>query len=59
IKGDADAEASRIYAEAYNNDPEFYTFLKTLESYEETMGNNTRLIVSSDLKFYKYLDLPE
>lgn len=59
IKGDADAEASRIYAEAYSNDPEFYTFLKTLESYEETMGNNTRLVVSSDLKFYKFLDLAE
>lgn len=59
IKGAADAEAAAIYAEAYSNDPEFYAFLKTMESYEETMGDNTRLIISSDLKFYKFLDSSE
>ena len=59
IKGAADAEAAAIYAEAYSNDPKFYAFLKTMESYEETMGDNTHLIISSDLKFYKFLDSAE
>jgi len=56
VKGKADAEAAKIYAEAYNKDPEFYAFSKTLETYGETVGENTRLILSSDSEFYKYLD---
>ena len=56
IKGKADAEAARIYAEAYNKDPEFYAFYKSLESYSNTIGDNTRLVISSDSEFYKYLN---
>ncbi len=56
IKGNADAKASKIYADAYNKDPEFYAFTKTLESYEKTMGDNSKLIVSSDSQFFKYLN---
>jgi modulator of FtsH protease HflC len=55
IRGKADAEAAKIYAEAYNQDPEFYAFFKSLQSYEKAMGKNTRLIMSSDAEFYKYL----
>jgi membrane protease subunit HflC len=55
IKGTADAQATRIYAEAYSQDPEFYGFIKTLESYEASMGKNTKLIVSSDSEFYSLL----
>jgi len=55
IKGEADANATRIYAEAYNKDPEFYGFIKTLESYEKTIGKNTKLMVSFDSEFYKLL----
>jgi len=56
IKGKADAEATRIYAHAYNQDPEFYAFYKSLESYKTTIGENTRLVISSDSQFYKYLN---
>ena len=56
IKGKADAEATRLYAEAYSKDPEFYSFYKTLESYQSSLGDNTRMIISSDSQFYKYLD---
>jgi len=55
IKGKADAEAARIYAEAYNQDPEFYAFIKSLESYQETISDNTSLVISSDSEFYKFL----
>jgi membrane protease subunit HflC len=55
IKGKADAEAARIYAEAYSQDPDFYDFYKSLESYKSVVGKNTRLIISSDSEFYKYL----
>ncbi len=55
IRGKADARAARIYAEAYSKDPEFYAFLKTLESYESSIGKNTKLVVSSDSEFYGLL----
>ncbi len=56
IKGKADAEAARIYAEAYSKDPEFYSFFKSLQSYEKTVDANTKLLISSDSEFYKYFD---
>ena len=56
IRGKADAEATKIYADAYSQDPEFYAFMKTLESYEKAMGKNTKLVISSDSQFYKYLN---
>lgn len=55
IRGKADAEVTKIYADAYNQDPEFYAFMKTLESYEKTLGENTKMVISSDSEFYKYL----
>jgi len=56
IKGKADAEAARIYADAYNKDPDFYAFYKSLESYSQSIGENTRLIIGSDSEFYKFLN---
>ena len=55
IKGQADAEAASIYAEAYNQDKEFYSFYKSLESYKNAIGANTKLILPLDSEFYKYL----
>ncbi|MEN8257793.1 MAG: protease modulator HflC [Thermodesulfobacteriota bacterium] len=56
IKGRADAAAAKIYSEAYNKDPEFYAFSKSLESYGKTVNANTKLLLSSDSEFYKYFD---
>ncbi len=55
IKGKADAEAAKIYADAYNQDPEFYSFIKSLESYQTAVGQNTNLVISADSEFYKFL----
>ncbi|NIQ96599.1 MAG: protease modulator HflC [Desulfuromonadales bacterium] len=55
IRGDADAKASAIYAEAYNQDPDFYAFQRTLESYKKAIQDNGRLVISTDSDFYKYL----
>ncbi len=55
IRGEADAKAAAIYAEAYNRDPEFYSFLRTLESYQKTVGGNSRLVISTDSPLYRYL----
>jgi len=55
IKGKADAKAIRIYAKAYEQDPEFYSFMKSLESYQKTMDEKTWLILSTDNDYLKYL----
>ncbi len=55
IKGKADAEATNIYAQAYNLDPEFYQFMKTLETYRTIMDKETLLLISTDAEFLKYL----
>ena len=55
IKGKADAEATRIYADAFGVDPEFYTFVKTLEVYSESIGNDSALVLSTDSDLLKYL----
>jgi membrane protease subunit HflC len=55
-RGEADAEAVKIYAEAYGKDPDFYTFAKTLETYEKTIDENTRLYLSTDSDYYKYIN---
>lgn len=56
--GRADAESTRIYAEAYGGTPdreEFYQFTKTLEAYQDILGNDTSLILSTDSGLFKML----
>ncbi|MDL1967069.1 MAG: protease modulator HflC [Deltaproteobacteria bacterium] len=55
IKGKADAEATKIYAEAYGLDPGFYSFVKTLETYKTALDKNSSLVLSTDSDFFKYL----
>jgi membrane protease subunit HflC len=59
VKGEGDAQASRIYAEAYGRNPEFYSFYKSLESYQQSLRNKSDVLVldpSSD--FFKYFRSP-
>ncbi len=55
IKGKADAQAIQIYAQAYAQDPAFYSFLKTLETYRDTIDEGTTMILSTESDYYKYL----
>ncbi len=55
IKGDADAKATKIYANAYGKSPEFYNFIKTLETYQNTIDSSTQIILSTDNPYLKYL----
>jgi membrane protease subunit HflC len=55
IKGKADAEATKLYAQAYGVDPEFYSFIKSLEVYNETLGDNSSVVLSTSAEFLKYL----
>ena len=55
IQGKADADATRIYGRAYNRNPEFYAFLRTLESYKEKTNENSVMILTTDSDFYQYI----
>lgn len=58
IKGRADAEATDIYASAYNKNRtsiDLYKFLRTMESFEKSMDENTSIVLSTDSEFFKYL----
>jgi len=58
ILGEADAESTRIYAEAYGGTPEresFYEFVKTLEAYDKILDENTTVILSTDSELFKLL----
>ncbi len=55
IRGIADAEATKIYGNAFNQDPEFYSFYKTLELYRDQEHNKTRMILTTDSDFYQYM----
>lgn len=56
VRGLGDAEATRIYAEAYNQDPEFYTFVRSLRAYQETFsGGSDVMLIEPDSQFYQYL----
>jgi membrane protease subunit HflC len=48
IKGRADAAAADIYAKAYNRDPEFYRFLKTMEVYKHVFDAETTLLLATE-----------
>ena len=58
IRGKADGEATEIFAKAFNQSPEavqFYEFVKTMETYQEMLGADTTLILSTDSEIFKYL----
>lgn len=55
LQGQADAEATQVYAEAFNKDPEFYAFLKTLESYRTTVDDASTVILTTDSDYFRYL----
>ena len=59
IRGDADAEATQIYADAYNQSKEsaeFYEFLKTMATYEESLSDDTTVVLSTDSEFFKFMN---
>jgi len=56
IKGKADAEATRLYAEAFGIDPEFYSFIKTLAIYNEALDKDSSVVVSTESELFKYID---
>ncbi len=59
IRGDGDAEATRVYAESFNQDPEFYSFTRSLRAYQDAFqGAGDVLLIQPDSEFFRYLKDP-
>ena len=56
ILGEAEAEALETLAAAYRDDPEFYKFIRALDSYDAIIDKNTTLMLPADSELFKYLD---
>ncbi|KJG08511.1 protease modulator HflC [Photobacterium kishitanii] len=60
VRGDADAKAAEIYAKAYNQDPEFYSFWRSLKAYETSFNSkNDILVIDPNNEFFKYMNHSE
>ena len=58
LRGEGEAKSIKIYAESFNQDPEFYKFYRTLEAYTKTFRDKTTVLLSTDSEFLKYLSKP-
>ncbi len=57
LRGEGDAIAAKIYADAYSKDPEFYAFYRSMEVYKNSMKNgDTSMVLSPDSEFFKYFE---
>jgi membrane protease subunit HflC len=58
-KGAGDAKATNIYAQAYSQDPDFYSFYRSLEAYRESFaGKSDVLVVDPSSDFFKFMKTP-
>ncbi|WP_019154809.1 protease modulator HflC [Robertmurraya massiliosenegalensis] len=55
IRAEGEAEAARIYNEAFSKDPEFYSLFRTLESYKKTINDQTVIVLPSDSPYARLL----
>ena len=59
IHGEGDAAATRIYANAFSKDPEFYSFYRSMQAYDRSLGKDgDLLVITPDGEFFKYLKDP-
>lgn len=59
LRGEGDAESARIYAEAFNSDPEFYAFIRALDTYEASITKDSTLVISTGSDMFGYLNSPK
>ncbi|MEE8422959.1 MAG: protease modulator HflC, partial [Thermodesulfobacteriota bacterium] len=55
LKGEGDAVATKLYADAYQKDPKFFYFLKTMEAYKTVFGERDMIIMTPESEFFRYL----
>lgn len=60
MKGQGDAEAAKIYADAFSQAPDFYSFIRSLKAYEESFaeGKNNMMLLKPDSEFFRFMKAP-
>ena len=58
IRGAGDAEAIRIYAEAFGQDPEFFSFYRSMEAYKKSFNQDDTMVINPTGDFFKFFELP-
>ena len=57
IRGEGDAKAAQIYADAYQQDPEFYAFYRSIDAYRNSVGRSGDILVlDPNNEFFRYLN---
>ena len=59
LRGEGDGTATRVYAEAYGKDAEFYAFVRSLQAYEQFLGKRSTLVLPADSDLFRYLSSPQ
>lgn len=59
LRGEGDAKASEIYAQAYGQDAEFFAFYKSLNAYKKTFANSGMMVLDPESEFFRYLKTPK
>jgi membrane protease subunit HflC len=54
LRGQGDAEATRVFAEAFNQDPQFYSFYRSLQAYRTAIGEGTTLVMTPEAEFFRF-----
>ncbi|MDF7670775.1 protease modulator HflC [Orbaceae bacterium ESL0721] len=57
IRGEGDANAAKLYADAFNKDREFFSFIRSLQAYKQSFTNNDVMVISPDSEFFRYMKL--
>ena len=55
VRGEADAKATKTYADAYSKDPDFFAFLRSHDVYRETLQEDTTMLLSAERPFFKHI----
>ncbi len=59
VRGEGDAKAIKVYADALQKDPKFYSFIRSMEAYENSLKTDTTILLSEDSDFLKFLNKPQ
>ena len=58
VRGSGEAEKNRVLADAFNRDPSFFGFYRSMQAYEQALKTDTRLVLSPDSEFFRYFNDP-
>ena len=56
VRGEGDGQATKIYAEAFEKDPKFYSFIRSMEAYKKSLKSDTTILLSEDSEFLRFLN---